>query len=728
MPDLPVVPEGLGTKLVHKIRRLQLRDKLCKKLILPTLDVVNWAMIVAILVFLVGLLFQLWNTHFQTSGRLLLSCAIIGTALAVLVLGFIVILTLHAVFSDESPFETTFSTWVRSKFRGARLSPNLEPEPQAAAEYLGGLLSNCNDVKSLERAALVFVECFRFLVYNDQKSSLDLDPAIIQILRHDTSPEVKLSVLQGIPQMTRPPNPESNPDSQLGRPSETVLVRLLFRIQEDNSMPFEDLGKAAFRGLIHLSVKANLDDAESSESSVSDYTVRGLRHCAPAGLASDGQMPPAFLGSILAWSSLPDEEQVEVLSRVPLNSLIFSFIVATFWAHRESISGDTRLKRLEKLLYQPIYLDYLEQRFSGRLFDLPKSSGLRFRISKLMRHLKPKSKEDIEPRIHRWLKIYHQSSAKQPRPLGRRSIYQQILDHLGVTIRVVIHEKTDLDFPTLGLLRGLSPLLDEMKICSAAFDGEPRPATQTALALLDILGEIRDSIVREQGRPEGETGDLSMLRWSPLASIVLKSIQRFLDDRTEGDQTVLPQFYHLEVLAYCLNHFNPTLGSRNPKYDGDDDDNDAIFGFLQRCDGFALEDLPALDGSDDDRVRHDFESMKSEVRAALDKFPKKASAQANADKTGTETTQGAPSSPVPAQSSSPEKSGEPKNTSPALDDATSIVVEQADADSSSPTPGTNAGPSETVETERPTRPSMSLILRSQSYIGLERPASPGSVV
>ncbi|KZS92253.1 hypothetical protein SISNIDRAFT_467098 [Sistotremastrum niveocremeum HHB9708] len=592
MPDLPVVPDGLATKLVDKVRRLQLRDELCRQLILPTLDVVNWATVLAIIVFLSGLLFQLWNTHFQTPGRLLLSSAIIGTALSLFVAALIVILTLHATFSDESPFDTTLSNWIRYKVRGSELDPSHEPTPPVAAEHLTEIISGCDDVKSLERAAPVFVECLKFLVYGDQRLTPDLDPALIQILRHDTSPKVKMLVLRGIAQMVR--SPRSDNDSA----PETVLVRVLFQIQEEYSEQSPDVGLAAFRALIHISTPIQ-SDSLTSERPLSDDVARGLSNCGPHDLKVDARILPTFLGSVLAWKSLPENDQFSVLEGLPLASLVFSCVVTTFWAHKEVPSRNKRLEGLTNWFY---FWDYFLEASEGH--------GIRSLISKLWTYARRKPREAPGDRAKRQMHEYIQRSAKEPRPLGRRPQYQSILTNIGSTIKIILKNALE----PMALLQDFAPLLEATNDWVDVSDFEShewRSTRRAAFVLLNLLEGLRIAI--DRAKPENSLVDTSLLKWKSLTSILHRSIPQnpsrppnSYTPSTPYRDPLIPSSVELKTMAYYLRWFS--AGSS-------DQVDDVALAFLTRCAELGMDDVRS--SGDDWQDAADFDSMSSEVESAL---------------------------------------------------------------------------------------------------------------
>lgn len=192
----------------------------------PTFDVLNWSIVIAIGLFLAGLLFQLWHLHKLVSAPLILATSIIGTTNAGLVALFIAFVSLHAIFHEESPFDTSFSDFVRAALRlvgrstiftanrfdqNSLLSPIFHAlfaryskiEQALASHQFFNLVAECDDASLLNRAAPVMVECFDYVDPDVTNFSEHVEPAIIQILDPDTSDETKLVLLDNLSRVKR---------------------------------------------------------------------------------------------------------------------------------------------------------------------------------------------------------------------------------------------------------------------------------------------------------------------------------------------------------------------------------------------------------------------------------------------------------------------------------------------------------------------------------------------
>lgn len=226
MLDIAEVPNG--PRFLDKVVRLKEREFLAKWLVAPILDALHWCLVIAIGLFIAGLLEQLWGLHSQIMSGALLATGLIGTILSGIVVLFLLFVTFHAVVIAESPFDTTLSrvirVWISAerirrlvkkpavqkmwkrvpchsllprllvhlKFRGVQLPTQL------AANQFCELVSECHAPKTLDRAAPVLVECFEHIGSDARES---LEPAIMQVLDPETSNETKLTVLRNIPRL-----------------------------------------------------------------------------------------------------------------------------------------------------------------------------------------------------------------------------------------------------------------------------------------------------------------------------------------------------------------------------------------------------------------------------------------------------------------------------------------------------------------------------------------------
>lgn len=200
MPDLEDVPAEFGQKFLTKVLRIRQRTTLAKRLLQPTLKAVHWTLIGSIVLFGAGLIFQLWISVFQSGGTSsgLFVASVVDTTFAAVLVTFVSAVTLHAVFFPESPFETALSRVLRDAFfwlftGGA--PPQLNAPRATAARHFCELLSNCDSPLLLDVGAPALIECLEVINFNDVRSMVAVENAIVQVLTVGQSPNVKLNVV-----------------------------------------------------------------------------------------------------------------------------------------------------------------------------------------------------------------------------------------------------------------------------------------------------------------------------------------------------------------------------------------------------------------------------------------------------------------------------------------------------------------------------------------------------
>lgn len=239
---LDIEEEPQGGKFMGKVLRLRDRENTAKWLLNPTLGSLHWFLLVAIGLFLAGLLYQLWNVHSQTMGSLLLAAGILGTGLAGILCLFIAGVTIHAMLFEESLFDTSLSrrmraliwrkgdirsfmnVWKNAKDPALSFRQNLsclwplrdeftaysDPELSEAALHYCQLASGCTDPTLWNRIAPVLVECFP--LFNDGLENINMDTqgltasiqsALMSSLDPETSDEAKLTILNNVSRLEK---------------------------------------------------------------------------------------------------------------------------------------------------------------------------------------------------------------------------------------------------------------------------------------------------------------------------------------------------------------------------------------------------------------------------------------------------------------------------------------------------------------------------------------------
>ncbi|KZS91423.1 hypothetical protein SISNIDRAFT_487407 [Sistotremastrum niveocremeum HHB9708] len=383
MLDIEEIP--IGRKFVEKVMRLKDREMLARWLLEPTFDALNWSIVIAIGLFMAGLLLQLWHLHTFISAPLILATSIIGTANASLVAIFIAFVSLHAIFHEESPFDTSFSDFVRAVLRlignskifssqSFEESPLLGPvfhalfsrystiDQKPASHQFFNLVAECDDAPLLDRAAPVMVECFDYVDPNVTDFLEHVEPAIVQILDPDTKDDTKLILLDNICRVKREKFKDF--ESMLG-----LIPRILLRIQEEAVDKKREICEAAFRALVFLAERPretpNKDGIKSSiylrpPESHTEVVIRGLNHIDHTDPPTDpSQITKPFLGALLEFDHLSTEDQQSVIQSLPLSSFTISYIVAVYWANKELGEWDHRVR------YRGILVDKVRVKLDG---------------------------------------------------------------------------------------------------------------------------------------------------------------------------------------------------------------------------------------------------------------------------------------------------------------------------------------------------------------------------
>ena len=113
--------------------RQKQRKEFADKYLMPILDSLHPVLVVSIILFVAGLLYQLWNLSVFAARRLplLIAASSIGSALVLAVLLIILFSFCHAVRHEESPFSTPFSKFSR------KILPNnvAKPFPDVQSDH-----------------------------------------------------------------------------------------------------------------------------------------------------------------------------------------------------------------------------------------------------------------------------------------------------------------------------------------------------------------------------------------------------------------------------------------------------------------------------------------------------------------------------------------------------------------------------------------------------------------
>lgn len=121
---LIAVPLG-KTNLERALAR-ERRKVIADGYMLPLMGVSVWTLLLSIGFFVIGFLIQLWELALSFSGSapILIIGGVFATGLSLVILGIIVITTVHAALNDNSPFESPLSNamqpllqWIRQNLR-----------------------------------------------------------------------------------------------------------------------------------------------------------------------------------------------------------------------------------------------------------------------------------------------------------------------------------------------------------------------------------------------------------------------------------------------------------------------------------------------------------------------------------------------------------------------------------------------------------------------------------
>ncbi|KZT33161.1 hypothetical protein SISSUDRAFT_1066351 [Sistotremastrum suecicum HHB10207 ss-3] len=152
----PLGKTNLERALARERRMLQAEDKMR-----GLMGVLVWTLLVSIGFFVLGFLIQLWELAFSfaTAAPLLVIGSVVATGLTLIILGIIIVTTIHAALNDNSPFENPMSNalspvlrWIR---RRVRRSPpehgQTEDDREGATSDETEDASNADDVAALIR-------------------------------------------------------------------------------------------------------------------------------------------------------------------------------------------------------------------------------------------------------------------------------------------------------------------------------------------------------------------------------------------------------------------------------------------------------------------------------------------------------------------------------------------------------------------------------------------------
>lgn len=163
---LIAVPTGSST--IEQTLARERRKVFADRYMLPLMGVLFWTLLLAIALFVVGFLVQLWDLALSFDGRapILVVGGVFATGLSLLILSIIIITTFHATIRDHSPFESPLSSALRPLLRWIRQhrrfgNHNLSTKPKQTYKNVGSrngwdhdhVVNGCNEesVESLIR-------------------------------------------------------------------------------------------------------------------------------------------------------------------------------------------------------------------------------------------------------------------------------------------------------------------------------------------------------------------------------------------------------------------------------------------------------------------------------------------------------------------------------------------------------------------------------------------------
>ncbi|KZT31957.1 hypothetical protein SISSUDRAFT_1097532 [Sistotremastrum suecicum HHB10207 ss-3] len=369
MLDIQEIPKG--RYFLDKVMRLKERQRLAGIILDPTFDVLHSSIAVAITLFIAGLLYQLWNLHSVTDTHIITAIGIIGTVLAGLVMIYIAFVSVHAVFYEESPFDTSFSEVVRKVaipsiqyFRSRRHDNHGDPlvteshhdfDKVAASQQLFSLMAESDSSEHLYRAMPVMIECFDYVGQN----VADLEAAVIRTLGPDTNDDTKLYVLKNLTRIKR----ESIPDF---REKMAVIPRTLLRILEEETNKNDTLLEAVTAALLFLMERPlQTEDEKDPLLGTIPYRAelvrRGLQTVYTDDLeglsASKFQPPPSFLSALILFGRIEWYNKPMILASLMEESstqshFLSPYFLAIQWAFSNSSDFAYRTRYHDVLRFQ----------------------------------------------------------------------------------------------------------------------------------------------------------------------------------------------------------------------------------------------------------------------------------------------------------------------------------------------------------------------------------------
>ncbi|KZS95465.1 hypothetical protein SISNIDRAFT_464489 [Sistotremastrum niveocremeum HHB9708] len=372
MNDIQELPKGLTS--VENVMRTKERERLVGNVLTPTFNVLHWSIVFAIGLFLAGLLYQLWNIHssVEPPKATILATSLLGTILCGLVVLFLVIVSWHAVWNEESPFETALSRAVRSLISsvyGMAISKSRPqqilrarqvqswwssvyrslfdryayPTEEEGSRYFFALVAKCESSESLLQVAPTVIECFNLI---KPKSSADFlenfEPAIVRLLGPENNTKTKRLVIQNLLRINRAAADWEPSASMIPR----VLLRILQGIERTGPMDrAKDLElTSTFRALVFFSEKPGPDNRgdlvyPDPPRNFLDALERGFGSCVDVSLNlrhDTTQVTPAFLGALLMSEMVDDHYLPGILGNVLAKGLVPQFVVAVYWAANKS--------------------------------------------------------------------------------------------------------------------------------------------------------------------------------------------------------------------------------------------------------------------------------------------------------------------------------------------------------------------------------------------------------
>ncbi|KZT33434.1 hypothetical protein SISSUDRAFT_1066158 [Sistotremastrum suecicum HHB10207 ss-3] len=122
-----LIATPLGKTNLERALARERRKAIADGYLLPLMAVLFWTLLLAIGLFVVGFLIQLWELAFSfgVSSPILIFGGVFATGLSLVILGIIVVTTIHAALHDNSPFESPLSNIMRPILRWTAHIPPL---------------------------------------------------------------------------------------------------------------------------------------------------------------------------------------------------------------------------------------------------------------------------------------------------------------------------------------------------------------------------------------------------------------------------------------------------------------------------------------------------------------------------------------------------------------------------------------------------------------------------